>query len=376
MSRGRPHRPHQLGPRVYRDPNSRFWKADLRPWNKGRVTMRDPRAKGWPEHGERTEIEEVAHKWKWDYLALIHDEGRTAGLGLRRPYPTLDEGTEGYLMHRLNTVERMTWCADQTAVNHLRDRFALSRRMDRIEPDDMQTFVNDMLGSTYKPSTLGTYIASWRRLFRHYGDYDPCAHLDLPNPGKTDVATFDVHGVQRILAASTEVDRLQGAPSARLAVEVGLYMGLRQGEIFALRWEDIDSDTKTVRIQWQQPKDRLTPKPTKGKYARTALVLPGWWPDKQRGFGLMVARDGKPCGSRTQSHLITRVLDTAGLNEIGRGWHILRHTYSRMFLESGGSLEQLQKSLGHASIQTTESVYAHLREDTAARLARERIYGH
>ena len=271
----------------------------------------------------------------------------------------------------------MTWSADRTAVNHLRDRFPLGRGMDRIEPDDLQVFVGEMLVQGYKHSTLGTYVASWRRLFAHYGDYDPCAGIELPNPGKTDVATFDVQGTERILSAASEVDRLQVGrmPSARLAVELGLYMGLRQGEIFALLWEDIDAETKTVRVQWQQPKDRIGRKPTKGKYARTALILPGWWGDKQRGFGLMVGRDGKPCGSRTQSHLITRVLDTAGLNEIGRGWHILRHTYSRMFLESGGSLEQLQKSLGHSSIQTTESTYSHLREDVAARMARERIYG-
>ena len=377
VSRGRPHRPHQLGPRVYRDPNSRWWKTDLRPWGQKRVTMRNPRSQGWPERGDRTEIEEVAHKWKWDYLALIHDESRSRGLGLQKPYPTLQEGTERYLMHRLNTVERMTWSADRTAVNHLRDRFPLKRSMDRIEVGDMRAFVDEMLEQGYKPSTLGTYIASWRRLFVHYGDYNPCANLELPNPGKTDVATFGANEVERVLAAANTVDRLQvgRVPSARLSVGIGLYMGLRQGEIFALCWEDVDSGTKTVRVQWQQPKDRPEPKPTKGKYARTALILPGWWSDKQRGFGLMVGRDGRPSGSRTQSHLITRVLDTAGLNEIGRGWHILRHTYSRMFLESGGSLEQLQKSLGHSSITTTEAAYAHLREDTAARLARERIYG-
>ncbi|MEE8551429.1 MAG: site-specific integrase [Gemmatimonadota bacterium] len=339
--------------------------------------MRNPQAQGWPKRGDRTEIEEVAHKWKWDYLALIHDEGRRDGLGLRKPYPTLADGTERYLMHRMNTVERMTWSADRTAVNHLRDRFPLKQHMDRIAPDDVQTFVGEMLAQGYKPSTLGTYIASWRRLFARFGDYDPCADLELPNPGTTDVATFDAHDVERILDAADAVDRLQvgRVPSARLAVEIGLYMGLRQGEIFALTWEDIDPDTKTVRVQWQQPKDRLGRKPTKGKYARTALILPGWWNDKQRGFGLMVGRDGKPSGSRTQSHLITRVLDTSGLNQIGRGWHVLRHTYSRMFLEAGGSLEQLQKSLGHSSITTTEQVYGHLREDTAARLAMERIYG-
>jgi hypothetical protein len=38
-------------------------------------------------------------------------------------------------------------------------------------------------------------------------------------------------------------------------------------------------------------------------------------------------------------------------------------------------LEELQKSLGHASIQTTEDYYGHFSDDAAATLARLRIYG-
>jgi site-specific recombinase XerD len=65
----------------------------------------------------------------------------------------------------------------------------------------------------------------------------------------------------------------------------------------------------------------------------------------------------------------------AGLMTPGRGHHTLRHSYARLFLESGGSLDQLQWSLGHRSIQTTEHVYGHLTHDKAATLARQAIYG-
>jgi integrase len=40
-----------------------------------------------------------------------------------------------------------------------------------------------------------------------------------------------------------------------------------------------------------------------------------------------------------------------------------------------GELEELQKSLGHTSILTTERAYGHLGDDAAATLARQRIYG-
>ena len=51
-----------------------------------------------------------------------------------------------------------------------------------------------------------------------------------------------------------------------------------------------------------------------------------------------------------------------------------RQTYARRFIELGGRFEELQKSLGHKSITTTEQTYGHFHEDIAASLARGRIY--
>ena len=73
--------------------------------------------------------------------------------------------------------------------------------------------------------------------------------------------------------------------------------------------------------------------------------------------------------------MITRVLDTAGLNRTGMGWHILRHTYAREFIKMGGHFEKLQKSLGHKIIMVTEDRYGHFHEDVAVKLAGKRIYG-
>lgn len=50
-------------------------------------------------------------------------------------------------------------------------------------------------------------------------------------------------------------------------------------------------------------------------------------------------------------------------------------TYARRFVEAGGRLEELQHSLGHSSIRTTETCYGHFTDDTAASMARLRIYG-
>src|SRR5690606_38475834 len=85
----RPHRPHELGPRLFR--RGRWWAADLRPWGGGRVTLRDPRARGWPRKGERTEHRDIAEKWKWAYVEYAQSEARARQLGIRDDQRTLGD---------------------------------------------------------------------------------------------------------------------------------------------------------------------------------------------------------------------------------------------------------------------------------------------
>lgn len=338
--------------------------------------MRNPAARGWPECGERTSDPEVAQRWAWAYLDLVRGEHRSRVLKLPRDRRLKDTVT-AYLEHRRATMEKATWSADRTALAYLTDHFQAHLPLHRVERDELQKIVRGMLARSLRASTIYTYRKSWQTFFRWAGDHDPTLELALPDPGRTDIVTFEPDELVRLRAAAQKVDRQQIGrfPSARLAVEIALTMGLRQGEIFALRWEAIDPDEKSVRVNWQVPKDSTTPKPLKGKRARSALVLPAWWPHHRQQIGLLVGRDGRPVGTRTQRNLITRVLDTAGLNRTGLGWHILRHTYARHFIEMGGRFEELQLSLGHKSIVITQERYGHFTENVAVRLAKERVYG-
>ena len=370
---------------------------DLRPWGGTRVALRDPEDPGWPDRGERTEIEEIAEQWKWAYLALVRDEHRRRVLKLGRSPRTLSDATDAFLHHRSSTVEPSTLGCDRTGTVHLLRHFGGSARTNTLTAPALQELVNLLLEEGYLPSTVDTYARAWRVFFEfcHFGVcgkalresanrrrmaefFDPVAELSIPDPGQTDIEPLTDPEILRVMDAAAVVDtqKVSTFPSAVLACGVGLFMGLRMGEIFALSWGDIDAVARTVRAQYQVPKDSLVLKPLKGKRARTALILPAWWEHhRSDSVGFVCGRTGRPVGSDTQRKLITRVLDTANLNRIGWGWHILRHTYARTFLEQGGQVQHLQKSLGHSSIVTTETAYGHFHEDVAARLASERIYG-
>lgn len=337
--------------------------------------MRDPQSLGWPERGDRTEDFAEADRWKWDYLEWVKGERRRKRSGAPRER-TLARAAEDFLTYRQSTTERATWGSDRTALNHLLDAVPGGTSLLAVTPEDVQELLLRMARQGYEASTLQTYLKSLGVFFRWTG-HEATKGVTVANPGRGDVRTLEPEECDRVRAAAAKLDRMNpGDPSARLAIEIGLSMGLRQGEIFALRWDAIDAGDRSVRAQWQIPKDRREPKPLKGKRARTAGVLEEWWPLHRAGSGYVVARsDGGPLGTRPQRTMIIRVLDLAGISDVGLGWHLLRHTYARHFVERGGWIQELQRSLGHRSIRTTEERYGHFREDVAWKLAKGRIYG-
>ena len=87
---------------------------------------------------------------------------------------------------------------------------------------------------------------------------------------------------------------------------------------------------------------------------------------------------GRVLGQTTDNmatKLFHRLLKRAGAWRIGRGTHVMRHTYGRLGMERyGWSTEMLRIFMGHQSILTTQG-YAHFGELAAIKMASERTYG-
>lgn len=374
--RGR-QRQRDRGPRLFRE--GRYWKADFRPWGGPRLSLRDPKAPGWPERGERTTDPEVAYLWSLSYLDLYRDELRRAQSG-RRKLPLLGDALDAYLEHRQNTVEPNTWGVDRTAANHLLDHFGRGATIRKVA-DGLQGLVDKRLSQGYQRTTVNTLVTAWSPFFSWLGytrEHNPASHIRRPAVPDTDVETWSNDELGEIREAADWVDKhpVKGLmPNARLMVEVFVCTGVRQQEGFALDWHDFRPDQEAVRIAWQLGKQSRVKRALKGKRGRTAYVLPEFWEHyRMDGSGpVLVAPDGRYAGYRSQRNLLQRVLDVAKLYDTGTGYHRFRHSYARIFIERGGRMEELQKFLGHKSILTTQKTYGHFHEDVAVANARRRL---
>jgi integrase len=155
-------------------------------------------------------------------------------------------------------------------------------------------------------------------------------------------------------------------------MRLALYMGMRRGELFKLKWDDIDTNRGFIKIR----------DPKGGPDQKIPLN------DAARAVFDAIPKDAESLyvfpGRNKDNHLtdmrksIARIKARAGLPEDFRPLHGLRHVYASMLASSGKvDMYTLQKLLTHKSPVMTQR-YAHLRDETlkrASNLAGEIING-
>ena len=174
-------------------------------------------------------------------------------------------------------------------------------------------------------------------------------------------------------------------------VLLALSTGMRRGEVFALRWKNVDLSGGSIRvmesleqtkvgIRFKAPKSDRTRvitvphfgvaelKRLKRQQAEELLMLGV----RQDGETLVCARaDGEPLQPQSLTHQFTRLINR--LKDMPRvRFHDLRHSHATQLLQAGVHPKVAQERLGHATITTTLDLYSHVTEtmqsDAAERL--------
>jgi integrase len=140
---------------------------------------------------------------------------------------------------------------------------------------------------------------------------------------------------------------------------------MRQGEILALQWQDVDLKKGVLRVRRTVYNGVVNP--PKSESSRRSITLTGMAREalkkhKEKGGGgewVFSSRVGTPVSCH---NLINRswrpLLDEAGLPRIP--FHNLRYTCASLLLSQGVHPKLVQELLGHADITTTLNTYSHV----------------
>jgi len=165
--------------------------------------------------------------------------------------------------------------------------------------------------------------------------------------------------------------------------------GMREGELFALQWGDIDWHQDRIGVQrslyWRSRKNIGPEEPCwmfvtpKSRCSRRTVVMS---PKLKEALGLyrlscpvspydlvFCTSKGNPLDPNTMlSREFHPALTRAGLRKVR--FHDLRHTYTSLLIAQGEDIKFIQNQLGHASARTTLDHYGHLMPGVHQRASR------
>lgn len=217
--------------------------------------------------------------------------------------------------------------------------------------------------TTYAPSTINLRLSAIRKLANEAADNDLI--LDSQANGVNKVKGITTHGVRignwltldeaRRLINTPDKTRLKGLRDrAILALMIGA--GLRRSEVAALKFEQLQQRAG----RWTIPdligkgnRTRTVPIPTFAKAA-----LDDWTTAANINEGYLfrpVNRGDNLAGTKISSQTIQDVVKQyAAACGFNLSAHDLRRTFAHLARKASAPIDQIQMSLGHASVQTTE----------------------
>ncbi|MDL2124237.1 MAG: site-specific integrase [Deltaproteobacteria bacterium] len=177
-------------------------------------------------------------------------------------------------------------------------------------------------------------------------------HVQKPSVSNAKTEDLTPEQLKRLIDAIDKDENIQAQNLMRMA----LYTGMRRGELFKLKWRDIDSPHGFICIR--DPKGGVDQTIPLNDAAREVLrnhiktdspfVFPG--------------RNGQE--RKAISKQVNRIKKRAGLPKDFRPLHGLRHVFASMLASSGKvDMYTLQKLLTHKDPRMTQR-YAHLRDET------------
>jgi len=231
----------------------------------------------------------------------------------------------------------------------------------------------------YKPSTVNSMLRALSVVWRWASKQglttakNPTAGLTASSPAGL-VDFLSQAEVVRLLSYAE-----QHASAIYPMLATAIYTGLRKGELFGLRWQDILLERNLIQVARS-----YSGAPKSGKWRPVPLhpalapILRQWQqhcarelPGVPLVFPVTLAHGHYArMGTADDMLDLEGLLKAAGCHVPVRPWHALRHTFASHYVMSGGNILALSKTLGHSKVETT-MIYAHLAPDfMAAEIAR------
>lgn len=352
---------------------------------------------GKQENGKRKQIERSGFKTEKEAEAMLAkyiDEYNTTGEVVEDKKITLGEIFYEFLEKEANISRKHSTIVRYKSLyrNHTEEELGF-RYVGTISTENLQNFLNsksDTHSSEYIRSIYNFLLVLFGyAIKRKYIRKNPTDNVIPP-------ANYRAYGEIKNYTKEelAKMEERYSTTNLIPAFKIGINLGLRVGECFALRFSDIDWEKQTIRInkqlhfqdkQWSfiLPKTACSVRTIKmgDEFAAYLKELQQQHDKNKKEYGVGYAinyvtdrRGNKPqriivddlINVKQNGEMLTtnsvKFMSRIVKNDLGIEfkYHNLRHTHTTMLAEAGVNPKYVQKRLGHSKLSTTLNYYTHI----------------
>jgi integrase len=258
-------------------------------------------------------------------------------------------------------------------------RFGQKKLAD-VTTAELDRFYDGLIIAGLGPQTVRNIHSVIRRAYAHalrwgWASVNPATNTQPPTVPKRRRESLSAEQVQRAVAVAGEVEAEFG-----VFLRLAFATGARRGELCALRWSDLDTETGTLRIArsiaavaggWVEKTTKTDKERTVTLDRGTLDVLAGHRKlmaeraaeadvtDLAGSFMFSYRLDGSlPWHPDTATHRWWDVKTAADLPAWAR-LHDVRHAHASLLIDGGVPVSAVSERLGHANQNVTLDIYTH-----------------
>jgi integrase len=253
---------------------------------------------------------------------------------------TLDQFDVRYMAHA--KANKRSWLRDEQMSKPLKEFFGGDTLLTNITPVEIEAY-KIKRRSEVSGATVNRELALFKRKFNLASDWD--LYLG-PNPVCKVKFFQEFNTGKRILTQAEEENLVRNAaPYLQDIIIFALNTGLRIGEIFILRWFNVDGEKSVLNVFAPKTgKIRVVP-----MNSETRRILEIWSKGKRSEFVFYNHETGKPFVDLSAG--LALACEKAGIT--GVTWHTLRHTFASRLLDRGVDIVTVKELLGHSTVLVT-----------------------
>jgi integrase len=248
---------------------------------------------------------------------------------------------------------------------HLLPRFG-ELAVNRVRKKDVEEFMAALAEAGLAARTRSGIFKLLSQVFNFAMRHDwckenPCRSVRRPRVRECSEIRFLNQPELDALTTSVDVSAVPFGSTDRAILLTAAMTGMRQGELLALRWRDVDWQTKRIRVRrnytrghWSTPKsrsgERAVPLSSKVEVELRAHLgrtrFPG---EDDLVFANPLSGEVLPHGPLVRR--FKKALKAAGVRQVR--FHDLRHTFGTRIAAAGVPMRVLQAWMGHRDYRTT-----------------------